>query len=509
LHANLTRAVPLILAALAAGCSLQWHDPAPHAGNWRNEPWLLHCETAESYLPDSRGRHGAVRSHWIWASSEADSPWVLDGYLEDGFLRVGRVRTGYGENQRSITPSLQGMRALCVDTLRREGLSARALGKVRAARQGEDLDVPIVVSDHRNQPVSRVVVFGDSLSDTGRLKRRLYIFPGTAYWLGRFSNGPAWADYLETSANLVVQNHAYGGAVAAEHGHLPGEALVALVKMQGQLVVTGSLALQVDDFINQNLSGGRLRQSEKTVFILWTGANDYIWKEPFTGEITTFLNSPQGAAGYERVVDDVVASIRLQVEKLYVAGARQFLLIDLPDMGRTPIVLQNITYFPPHPPGSDAERKLILAERLSTLTRYHNHQLEMAVQQLRSQLPDSQIVLQKVDSEFSTILQTAKATDYGFMLEAQFAALQHGDKREDFPQRCYTGGYLGSHDPDAICERQRRVVFWDVIHPTSFAHCWQAYFTHQTMAASGWVNPPLSLSTYREWCEQRQPTTAG
>jgi len=52
-------------------------------------------------------------------------------------------------------------------------------------------------------------------------------------------------------------------------------------------------------------------------------------------------------------------------------------------------------------------------------------------------------------------------------------------------------------------------VFWDVIHPTSFAHCWQAYFTHQTMAASGWVNPPLSLSTYREWCEQRQPTTAG
>src|SRR5690242_19689666 len=46
--------------------------------------------------------------------------------------------------------------------------------------------------------LDNLVVFGDSLSDTGRLARRslgLYI-PSQVYWQSRLSNGPVWVDYV-------------------------------------------------------------------------------------------------------------------------------------------------------------------------------------------------------------------------------------------------------------------------------------------------------------------------
>ncbi|TNF36126.1 MAG: hypothetical protein EP312_02095, partial [Gammaproteobacteria bacterium] len=226
----------LALALLASACSWQWHDPAPHPDHWHHQPWLLHCETAETHQPhDGPGVH---HPRWIWASNAQGEPWLVDGQLEDGFLRAARVRTAQGETA-ALTPD--DLRTLCEQTLQRRDGKPLVLGKVRAARHGEELDIPIVFPGTRQQAVNRLVIFGDSLSDTGRLKRRLHVFPGAPYWLGRFSNGPAWADYLERSAGLAIQNHAYGGAVAAQHPHIPGEEAFALIKENGQLVVTGSL----------------------------------------------------------------------------------------------------------------------------------------------------------------------------------------------------------------------------------------------------------------------------
>lgn len=455
----------------------------------------MHCETAETHQPhDGPGVH---HPRWIWASTDSGEPWLLDGHLEDGFLRAARLRTTSGDTATLNTATL---RYLCEQTLKRREGPPLLLGKVRAARHGEELDIPIVLPGSRQQPVNRLVIFGDSLSDTGRLKRRLHVFPGAPYWLGRFSNGPAWADYLESSAGLAIQNHSYGGAVAAQHPHIPGEALMARVKEGGQLVVTGSLPLQVDDYLQQNLQGGQLHNSEHTVFLIWAGANDYIWKEPFTGEITTFLNSPRGAAGYERIVNEAVASIGQQIEKLHAAGARQFLVINLPDMGQTPIVLQNRTYFPPRPANSDDERKLVLAERLSTLTRYHNTRLHETVAALQQQLPQSRIVMLDAAKAIDAILHV-RGSDYGFALAPHWASLQHGERHGQFQQRCYSGGYLGSDDNTTICAQANRALFWDVIHPTSFAHCWQAYFIQNSMADAGWTQPARSLEQQRQWCE--------
>ncbi len=47
-------------------------------------------------------------------------------------------------------------------------------------------------------PFSRIVMFGDSLSDTGKMygKMRGYLPSSPPYYQGRFSNGPVWLERL-------------------------------------------------------------------------------------------------------------------------------------------------------------------------------------------------------------------------------------------------------------------------------------------------------------------------
>ncbi len=68
---------------------------------------------------------------------------------------------------------------------------------------------------------SRVVVFGDSLSDIGNIDdATLGVVPGRTYYNGRFSNGPAWVERLASDLGAPPlgpstaggDNFAYGGA---------------------------------------------------------------------------------------------------------------------------------------------------------------------------------------------------------------------------------------------------------------------------------------------------------
>lgn len=66
---------------------------------------------------------------------------------------------------------------------------------------------------------SSVHVFGDSLSDRGRVHRLTFgqVPRSPPYWKGRFSDGPVWAEHVETAvrdAGAAWSNRAYGGAKA-------------------------------------------------------------------------------------------------------------------------------------------------------------------------------------------------------------------------------------------------------------------------------------------------------
>ncbi|KAJ1770679.1 hypothetical protein LPJ74_002969 [Coemansia sp. RSA 1843] len=56
-------------------------------------------------------------------------------------------------------------------------------------------------------------VFGDSLSDTGRLHTiTLGLVPPEPYWLGRFSSGPLWIEYLALLQEVQLENYAVGAS---------------------------------------------------------------------------------------------------------------------------------------------------------------------------------------------------------------------------------------------------------------------------------------------------------
>jgi len=355
------------------------------------------------------------------------------------------------------------------------------------------------------RPVSRMVVFGDSLSDAGNLKRRLLIFPNQPYWFGRFANGPNWTDYFAERTGLAVQNHAYGGAAAVKHEDVPSEDIISAIQQGAQFFLTGSVDGQVTDYLERDLVGGAVTQPAEVVFVIWGGANDYISKEPFSGDISTLLDEPDGRAGYRRIVREAVASLELQVRRLYAAGGRRFVVVNLPNLGRTPIVLQNQSYMRPK---LEAQRRLLLSRRLGELTAYHNQRLATAVQGLDRDLPEAQLISVDAARLVDQILESRapdsrQSFDYGFALRDLESEVRDKRAASRFQNRCYSGGYLGSLDSSSICAQSRSAMFWDVVHPTSYTHCWVAYFVQRQLAQAGLAAPPASLADQRAFCTAR------
>ena len=377
-------------------------------------------------------------------------------------------------------------------------------------RDGEGVEVPLVFPGDplRPRPASRLVAFGDSLSDTGNLKRRLLVFPASPYWLGRFSNGPNWTDYLAERTGLAVQNHAYGGAVAVPHEDVPTDSVITGIQQGAQLFLTGSVDRQVKDYVERDLPHGTVEAPEETVYVIWGGANDYISKEPFTGEIGTLLDTPEGEAGYRRVVDEAVDALAGQVRRLHAAGARRFAVVNLPDLGRTPIVVHNESYHPRVAPRSDEARRMLLARKLAELTTYHNERLAESLARLAVELPDATLVGVDADQAIDYMLAgrapdgSGRPFDYGFGFRDQERVLRDGAHADRVQDRCYAGGYLGTSDPTRVCPTSRKVMFWDIVHPTSYTHCWVAFFIQQELARAGLLAAP-DPEAHRAYCAER------
>lgn len=506
-HSIVGRLTLVFFAVLTGSCATEIHEPTvSHDSNWQDTPWQVHCETARTDGATTEGTPGAVDRDWIFARDADRTSLSMTGTLVDGFFEVATLRAPPAP---PVVPSRLYVRQLCLDTVNSiKTDNPRMLGWVMAARPGEEVNIPPVYPDEiaSGERVTRVVIFGDSLTDSGRLKERLRIFPAKPYWIGRFSNGPVWPEYLAMGTGLGVQNHSYGGASAAAHDALPGANVYSRTRELGQFFVSGTIELQIDDYIERTLAAGRIERADTTAFLIWAGANDYISKEPTTGLITTFLNSPEGESGYKAVVERAVTQLARHVRTLYGAGARRFVMLDLPDLGHTPIVLQNTTYIPERPQENDVARRIELAHRLTQLTLYHNRLLVETIDQLRAEMPAAQILL--VDTfrffqQLTGVDETAvlRPQQYGFDIAELEETLEYRDTRLSLQQPCYRGTYLGTLDKNKICPEPDKAIFWDTVHPTTLTHCWQAWKVGSEMASAGWIHPLPDPSTYLEWCQ--------
>ncbi|KAI8919100.1 hypothetical protein DFJ77DRAFT_262780 [Powellomyces hirtus] len=117
----------------------------------------------------------------------------------------------------------------------------------------------------------RVVVFGDSYTDTGNVKRLTNgTWPTDAYDAGRFSNGPLWT---ETLTRAVPLTFAYGGATTDN------------TYVQGYTGPSSSIAVpDIQQQVETYLASGAPAASLSTppsqshfVYVVQAGANDYFF----------------------------------------------------------------------------------------------------------------------------------------------------------------------------------------------------------------------------------------
>ena len=305
------------------------------------------------------------------------------------------------------------------------------------------------------EPVQQIIFFGDSLTDDGNLYEASYkIMPKSPpYYLGRFSNGPVWAEkvseYLQNKYQIQSENFAVGGATVIFRR--PRE---------------GALPYYLKKEINSYLSHSSYPDRLQTLFFFWIGGNDYMDEKK---------ESP------EELVNNVVNEIVLQIRNVITNGGKRFVILDLPDFSKTPFA-QSL----------DSSMR----ERLRKLSELNHTSLKVAVNQLKLEYPDFKFILIDIYSLFNDMSEnidfyntkygthvvnlTESCWNGGYTLKEQKLrdrlAIDFGtpSEREAILQsqsllEAYKVGHFSAFDATP-CANPDGYLFWDKVHPTAVSH---------------------------------------
>lgn len=200
------------------------------------------------------------------------------------------------------------------------------------------------------QAYSTMFVFGDSLSDNGNNALLLpgFFIPqtvapfdhdapaplipvGTYAGSNNYSNGQVWADYLAGSLGLALtpslaggNNFAFGGARTGAVGVSDDPGLTPTLITQAQGAVARGLGALPGD----------------ALYAVWGGGNDL---RALGAEFGAGLASPddvvraQSALALQNGIAASINNLTTTLTTLASAGARDFLIMNLPDLGLTPI----------------------------------------------------------------------------------------------------------------------------------------------------------------------------
>jgi phospholipase/lecithinase/hemolysin len=234
---------------------------------------------------------------------------------------------------------------------------------------------------------NQIVVFGDSLSDNGNLYRTaLGLMPKSPpYYQGRFSNGPTWADfaakYFTDKHNVTLENYAVGGETVYLHNPFEG-------------FLPYTFGNSVDSYYLHTI----FKDKSHTLFIVWLGANDYL----------------NGAKDPEQITTDVVNTIQKNIDSLIASGAKNFLILNLPDLAVTPFA------------ATSTDPKI-----LHQLSVTHNAKLQILITALQKQHQDIKIRSLDVYALYEDMENNL--ADYNKKYQTHLSNLTDA---------CWTGGYL-------------------------------------------------------------------
>ena len=260
---------------------------------------------------------------------------------------------------------------------------------------------------------SAIYVFGDSYCDVGNIyietKGAIPLSP--PYYQGRFSNGPLWIEHVAGALKLPMQAAALGGTDYAVGGALVTQPYVTA------LGTVPSVPQQVAGYLLQH--GGQA--DPNALYVIEGGGND-------------ILDATGGSAdqlGYRIAYD--LAQTELLLRQ---AGARNFLIPNLLDVGQLPAGQANPTF-------------------ASAATIAVNRDLDFALQ-IESYLQGVKIT--RVDEYTLFHAIAADAGHFGFT---------------DVTHPCVVG--------TTVCADPDHTLFWDAEHPTEFGHGFFAVTVEQAL----------------------------
>ena len=276
--------------------------------------------------------------------------------------------------------------------------------------------LPVKVSA---QAIQGFTVFGDSLSDNGNAFRATNgLFPPSPpYFNGRFTNGAVWIEDLATSLNLTTANFAFGGATS-------GTTNTAIPFLPG-------VTTQVNSFLQSSP-----RLSPDRVFVVWAGANDYLG-----GGVT----NPAVPVG----------NISAILQRLTAAGAEKLIVVNLPDLGKTPGVLTNP----------------VQSAGLTQLSAAHNQGLSTVLQTLAQTQPNVNIIPIDVAALLNQVI--TDPARFGFTNVTQ-------------PCLNLAAG--------TVCPNPNQFLFWDALHPTAAGHQIISDFALNILTAPQTIVPQAEIA---------------
>ena len=263
-------------------------------------------------------------------------------------------------------------------------------------------------SEVEPEKINKIVSFGDSLSDTGNVfGASQFRFPNRASWfLGHFSNGFVWTEYLARAKNLPVYNWAVAGS--------GGES--EFVVLSGIIDQVSSYLFYIDQTKNYH--------PENTLFTLEFGLNDFM--------------------KFDRSAADVKSDFAEALIKLIDAGAENFLLITLPD----------VTNAPKFSDASD-EEKQIIREKILDMNAFINQQT------LHYREKGYNITLFNTYELFERVISTPEP--YGFSNSSD-SCLQI----DSYSLAEYL--YWHPLREECALKGADKFIFWDTLHPTTAVH---------------------------------------
>ncbi|MEH6460431.1 SGNH/GDSL hydrolase family protein [Chitinimonas sp. JJ19] len=300
------------------------------------------------------------------------------------------------------------LKSVCQSTLSRKGLGSN-VAMWAAADNSLSFNYTVWSQDSAAQlgGINRIVAFGDSLSDTQNMyNASQWLLPNRNSWfLGRFSNGNNWVEYLADSLRLPLYNWAVGGA-----------------GVNTEKYVIAGVTDQVQSY-KEYMQKAAAYRPEKTLFTVLIGGNDFV--------------------NYDRSVDQVIAGETSALQNLLNTGARNVLLLKLPDVSKAPVFKIK---------GNPA---LVAAKVLD-----YNNRLDGMIASLRAQYGSSlNIRVFDTYTLFNSVLNSPAS--YGMTNTTSSCLNINSDSSLN---------YLSSQSPRSECSNPDTFVFWDTLHPTTRTH---------------------------------------